>query len=122
SIIAENVSLLVLTVSDRQRLHTIGTRQIVDARSERRPQSGGLRTITAARQRLVDLPPVVDDTLHFGFCFDPPVGGVELSPQTVRRLVQLTEGVVQRVFLVAGSRLLTFSGALAFPPTRRLSG
>src|SRR5262245_24141428 len=45
---------------DRQGLHAVSTREIVDAGPQRRPQSRGLCAVISARHHLVDFASVVD--------------------------------------------------------------
>ena len=69
------------------------------------PQALRLRSVVAAHQHLVDLPRIVQHLFHLGARFHPLVGRVELAPQPIRRPVQVTERVVQLVFLLVSGGL-----------------
>src|SRR5436189_3632297 len=98
--------------SDRHGRYAVRAREVVDPSAEHRPHPRRLRAVAAAREHLVDLAPVLDHSLDLALGLDPLVQRIELAAQAVRRPVQLTEGVVQRILLVAGCSLLAFAGLL----------
>src|SRR5262249_52463804 len=86
------------------------------------PKLRRLRAVTPARHNWVDPASVFDHALYLAFGLDPLVGGVEFPPQPVRRPIQITERLVQRVLLRVCLGLLVFSGTLTLATDRGLGG